>query len=180
MRNQRLLIESRALSDVKRHDVALEVIANVPGREAIRLRSDILWAAQRWAEAAEQIELLYGTRWQEWAPLTDTERADVLRAAIGFAIGEDSIGLTRFREKYAAKMADGPDRRAFDVITTPMGTGSPEFRDVARAVAAVDTLEGFLRAMRARFPDTGATSGAASDVPGKQSQASPAATQAAR
>jgi hypothetical protein len=181
LRNQRLLIESRALSDMKRHDVALEVIANITGREAIRLRSDILWAAQRWAEAAEQLELLLGTRWQERAPLTEPERADVLRAAIGFALGGDAIGLGRFHEKYAAKMADGPDRRAFDVITTPSGTGSPEFRDVARTAAAVDTLDGFLRALRARFPDGGSADGAATDTPGKQSQAVPAVTrQAAR
>jgi tetratricopeptide (TPR) repeat protein len=182
LRNQRLLIESRALSETKRHDVALEVIANIPGREAIRLRSDILWAAQRWAQAAEQIELLYSTRWQEWAPLTDSERADVLRAALGFSLGEDAIGLGRFHEKYAAKMADGPDRRAFDVITRPSGTGSAEFRDVARTAAAVDTLDGFLRALRARFPDGGSAGGTATtDIPGKQSQAAPGVTrQAAR
>jgi tetratricopeptide (TPR) repeat protein len=180
LRNQRLLIEARALSDLKRHDVALEIIANVPGSEAIRLRSDILWAAQRFAEAAEQLELLYGARWQEWAPLADTERADVLRAAIGFALGEDSIGLIRFREKYAAKMTDGADHRAFDVVTTPANSGSPEFRDVARSVAAADTLDGFLRALRARFPDGGVADGVAG-VPGKQSQTVPlAAQQAAR
>ncbi|HET7678988.1 MAG TPA: tetratricopeptide repeat protein [Xanthobacteraceae bacterium] len=171
LRNQRLLVEARALSDMKRHDVALEIIAHVPGREAIRLRSDILWAARRWAEAAEQLELLYGTRWQEWAPLAESERADVLRAAIGFALGEDAIGLIRFREKYAAKMADGADRRAFDVITASTGDNSAEFREVARSVAAVDTLDAFLRALRTRFPDAGAASGAATGEPGKQGQA---------
>jgi hypothetical protein len=181
LRNQRLLIESRALSDMKRYDVALEVIANVPGREATRLRSDILWAAQRWTEAAEQLELLYGKRWQEWAPLSDTERADLLRAAIGFALGADSIGLSRFREKYAAKMIDGPDRRTFDVITTSQSTGGTEFREAARTVAAVDTLDGFLQALRARFPDNGATSGVVTGMPGRQSEAAPGATrQAAR
>jgi hypothetical protein len=175
MRNQRLLIEARALSDMKRHDVALEVIANVPGREAVRLRSDILWAAKRWAQAAEQIELLYGTRWQEFAPLADSERADVMRAAIGFAIDEDAIGLSRFSEKYTTKMADSPDRRAFEVITAPSGASGTEFRDIAKSVAAVDTLDGFLRAMRTRFPD-GGNAGA----PGKQTQApAPAAVQQA-
>jgi tetratricopeptide (TPR) repeat protein len=157
LRNQRLLIEGRALSDVGRNDVALEVVANVQGREAIRLRSDILWGARRWNEAAEQIEVLYGARWQQWEPLTDIERGDILRAAIGFALGEDTIGLGRFREKYAPKMADGPDRRAFEVVTAPTGTSSAEFRDVATSVAAVDTLDGFLRDMRARFPDIGGT-----------------------
>ena len=48
LRDQRLLLEARALSDTGRHDLALELIANIEGREAIRLRSDILWAARRW------------------------------------------------------------------------------------------------------------------------------------
>jgi hypothetical protein len=178
LRNQRLLLESRALSDMKRYDVALEVIAHVPGKEAIRLRSDILWAAKRWAESAEQLELLYGNRWQEFSQLADTERGDILRAAIGFALGEDTIGLMRFREKYTAKMAEGPDRRAFEVITAPAGTGGAEFREVAKAVAAVDTLDGFLRALKTRFPESGTIGNAA--PPGKQSQAPATVQQAAR
>ena len=139
--------------------------------------------AQRWAEAAEQLELLYGTRWQELAPLADTERADVLRAAIGFALGEDSIGLDRFREKYAAKMADGPDQRAFDVITTPSGTGSAEFRDVAqvRRRRSIRSTASCARCARA-FPDGRAERRRCdAALPGKQSQAAPAtAQQAAR
>ena len=46
LRNQRLLLEARALSDVGRHDLAIEVVAGIEGHEATRLRSDILWAAQ--------------------------------------------------------------------------------------------------------------------------------------
>ena len=40
IRNQRLLIEARALSDIGRHELALEVITNVPDREAIRLLAE--------------------------------------------------------------------------------------------------------------------------------------------
>ena len=155
LRNQRLLLDARALSDIGRHDVALEVIGNVEGNEAIRLRSDILWAAKRWRESAEQIELLYGDRWRDWHPLNDVERSDVLRAAMGYALADDKLGLDRFAGKYAAKMAEGADRQAFEVLTAPNGADSAEFRDVARSVAAVDTLEAFLRDMRARYPDTG-------------------------
>jgi hypothetical protein len=50
-------------------------------------------------------------------------------------------------------MADGPDKRAFDVVTTPIGASGPEFQDVARKVAATDTLDGFLRDLRKRYPD---------------------------
>jgi hypothetical protein len=157
LRNQRLLLEARALSDMKRYDLALEVIANVGGREAVRLRSDIDWAAQRWREGAEQIELMYGERWKEWQPLNEIERSDILRAAVGYALAEDTLGLDRFREKYAAKMAETPDAHAFAVVSAPLGASSAEFAAIAHAAAAVDTLEGFLRDMQTRYPDASAS-----------------------
>jgi len=156
VRNQRLLLEARALSDMGRHDVALEVIGNLDGREVIRLRSDIYWTGRHWREAAEQIELLYGERWKDWQPLNDIERPDILRAELGYALGEDMLGLGRFREKYAAKMAGTPDAHAFEVVSAPLGTSGKEFAAIAHAAAAVDTLDGFLRDMQARYPDASA------------------------
>ena len=82
------------------------------------------------------------------------ERADVMRAAIGYALAEDTIGIDRFRTKYAPKMAEGPDRRAFEVVTAPFNSNAPEFADIARVIAATDTLDAFLRDIRANFPDT--------------------------
>ena len=140
MRNQRLLLEARALSDMGRHDLALEVIGNLDGREVTRLRSDIYWAGRHWREAAEQIELLYGERWKDWQPLNDIERSDILRAELGYALGEDTLGLGRFREKYAAKMAGTPDAHAFEVVSAPLGTSGTEFAAIAHAAAAGDTL----------------------------------------
>jgi predicted negative regulator of RcsB-dependent stress response len=156
LRSQRLLLEARALSDLSRYDLALEVIANIEGREAIRLRSDILWSARRWTQAAEQIELYYGERWKEWPSLNEVERSDILRATIGYALGEDVLGLSRFREKYVAKMMQTPDARAFEIVSAPLGTNGKEFGDIARAAASIDTLESFLRDMQARYPDAGA------------------------
>jgi len=179
LRNQRLLLEARALSDIGRHDLALEVIAHIEGREAIRLRSDILWAARRWGPSAEQIELYYGERWKEWQPLNEIERSDILRAATGYALGEDALGLGRFREKYAAKMAQTPDARAFEIVSAPLGTSGAEFRDIARAAASVDTLEGFLRDMQARYPEASALPPAPAAVPGAPTSSAPPQTRPA-
>jgi tetratricopeptide (TPR) repeat protein len=154
LRSQRLLIEARAQSDVGRTELALEVIANLAGVEVERLRADILWKARRWRDAAEQIEKIYGERWSKFTPLSDPERADILRAAVGYALAEDAIGLDRLRTKYSPKMAEGPDRRAFEVVTAPLNAQAPEFGEVAKVVAAADTLEGFLRDIRAKFPET--------------------------
>jgi tetratricopeptide (TPR) repeat protein len=153
LRDQRLLIEARAMSNLGRHELALELITNINSREAMRLRSDILWAARRWRDAGEQIELLYGNRWREFAPLNDTERSDILRAAICYALSEEAIGVARLREKYEAKFSDGADRRAFDVVTAPIGPSGTEFQDIAKKVASVDTLDAFLRDLSARYPE---------------------------
>jgi len=156
VRGQRLLLEARALSDTGRHDLALELISNMEGREVERLRADVLWAARRWREAGERIEKLYGERWRDFAPLGEAERADILRAGLAYSLGEDALGLDRFRQKYAAKMGEGPDRRAFEVATSRAAVDSAEFAEIARKVSAVDTLESFLRDVRARFPQAGA------------------------
>jgi hypothetical protein len=178
LRDQRLLLEARALSETGRHNLALELIANIASREAIRLRSDILWSAKRWRAAAEQIEMLYGERWKDFTPLTEPERFDILRAAIGYSLGEEPLGLARFRERYAPIMMNTPDGRAFDVVSAPVGTANAEFQDVAKRVTGVDSLEAFLRDMRTRYPDSSAISRApvpAADAAPPAAAAKPAA-----
>ncbi|WP_407180215.1 tetratricopeptide repeat protein [Bradyrhizobium sp. STM 3562] len=153
LRAQRLLLEARAQSDIGRHDLALDIISNISGREAIRLRSDIYWAARRWREASEQIELYYGDRWRDFKPLNPAEKADVIRAVVGYALAEDAIGLARFREKYVPLMSGEADKVAFDIASRPAASNSGEFTEIAKMAASVDTLDGFLREMKNRFPD---------------------------
>ena len=152
LRQQRLLLEARAQSDVGRHDLALDIISNISGREAIRLRSDIYWASRRWREASEQIELYYGDRWRDFKPLNPVEKGDVIRAVVGYALAEDAIGLARFREKYAPLMSGDADRAAFETASKPAAASSAEFGAIAKMAASVDTLDGFLREMKTRFP----------------------------
>ena len=153
LRQQRLLLEARAQSDVGRHDLALDIISNITGREAIRLRSDIYWASRQWREASEQIELYYADRWRDFKPLNAAEKADVIRAVVGYALAEDAIGLARFREKYAPLMVGDADKQAFDMASKPAASSSAEFALIAKMAASVDTLDGFIREMKIRFPD---------------------------
>jgi hypothetical protein len=184
LRDQRTLLEARALSDIGRHALALEVIESMKGPQVLRLRADILWAAKKWRDAAEAIELMYGERWKDFAPLTDQERHDVLRGAIAYALADDAMGLRRFREKYAAKMSEGPDRQAFEVVSAPIGAASKEFRAVAAAIGNVGTLDAFLREMRKRYPDKEPDAPSASapqTQPAQtQAQAAPAKAEAAK
>ncbi|WP_041798357.1 hypothetical protein [Rhodopseudomonas palustris] len=156
LRQQRLLLEGRAQSDIGRHDLALDIITNISGREAIRLRSDIYWASRRWRESSEQIELYLGDRWRDFTPLSQAEKSDVIRAVVGYALAEDALGLDRFREKFAPLMTDPADRAAFDIASRPAAGDTAAFAAIAKMAASVDTLEGFLREMKQRFPDASA------------------------
>src|SRR5664279_1678775 len=88
--------------------------------------------------------------------MNQSERSDVIRAVIGYALADDAIGLSRFREKYAPLMTGEADKLAFDIASKPANGSSAEFTEIAKMAASVDTLEGFLREMKTRFPDTGA------------------------
>jgi hypothetical protein len=176
LRQQRLLLEARAQSDVGRHDLALDIISNITGREAIRLRSDIYWASRQWREASEQIELCYADRWRDFKPLNAVEKADVIRAVVGYALAEDAIGLARFREKYAPLMSGDADRQAFDMASKPASSSSAEFALIAKMAASVDTLDGFIREMKIRFPDATARAMLPPEAKGESPKSEPVHT----
>jgi tetratricopeptide (TPR) repeat protein len=157
VKRARMLLEARALSDLSRTDLALEVLADERGPEIDRLRADILWTGSRWREAGEAHEALAGTRWQGPASLSERERTDVMRAAIAYALGDEAIALDRLRAKFAPKMADSDDAQGFAVLTRPGAAPTRAFRDIARRVTSADTLNDFLSEYRRRYPDAAAT-----------------------
>jgi len=81
------------------------------------------------------------------------EKGDVIRAVVGYALAEDALGLARFREKYAPLMSGDTDRMAFDLASKSAAASSAEFSAIAKMAASVDTLDGFIREMKVRFPD---------------------------
>ena len=67
--------------------------------------------------------------------------------------------------------AEGPLAKAFEVVTTPFATSGPEFKAIAKAAASADTLDQFLRDLRARYPD-GAAPSAPPAQPGEPQRSS--------
>jgi len=72
---------------------------------------------------------------------------------VGYALAEDAIGLARFREKYAPLMNGEADKSTFEIASKPAASNSTEFALIAKMAASVDTLDGFIREMKVRFPD---------------------------
>lgn len=152
---QRRLLSGRALSDLKQYEAALESFEQDETPEAVRLRADILWASSDWAKAAAGIELLIAGRETSAKALDAVERTDILRAAIAYTMAEDNKGLASLRERFLALMADVPEAAAFAVVTRAVDPSGVAFRDLAKAVAGVDTLDIFLQSLGLGKPAEG-------------------------
>ena len=147
LERQRRVLEARALIDSGREDLALDLLAAMDGRDADLLRIDAHWRTRRYQEASELIERLYSTSMQGEA-LTSIARNNVVKAAVGFVLADDRIGLSRLRSKFGERMANTPEWPLFDFVTGEVNVTSNEFRKVAKQVADLDSLDAFLKSYR--------------------------------
>ncbi len=184
VKRARQLLEAKALSDLSRTDLALEILIGERGPEIDRLKADILWSARRWREAGEEHERILGDAWQSGAPLTDRQRADAMRAAVAYVMAAEALSLDRLRAKYAAPMSQTPDARTFAFVTGANRGGAADIRELARNFSSADTLMEFMTEYRKRYPDYASTlrsrqkPEAPKDAPPAETPESPAPKQA--
>lgn len=158
LRRARLLLEARALGELFRTDLAIEVLADEKGDDVDRLRADIHWKGKNWREAGEAYERVLGESWQGREALTDGQRTDALRAALAYVLAEERLSIDRLRSKFQAKIARTEDAGAFNLITVENFSKPQAFREVARAVVNADTMTEFLSSYRKRYPESGGMS----------------------
>lgn len=175
LRRARQLLESRALGELYRTDLAIELVADEKGEDVDRLRADIYWKGKKWREAGEAYERLLGDTWQQKTPLEAGQRLDALRAGLAYTLGDEKLALDRLRGRYLPAMSKTEDAAAFNLVTNDKFARPQDFRDVARAIVNADTLTEFMAAYRKRYPESG---GAARPVrsagDGRQSNANTA------
>nr|WP_321525086.1 hypothetical protein [uncultured Cohaesibacter sp.] len=158
LERQRRLVEARALAELNKVDLALDLIKPLQGTDVEQLRADILWRSKRWQDVAEQIEQMMGDRWSVPNPLDKDEQTNILRAGIAYSLSDDRLGLDRLRRKYAKMMSDTPVSGAFDVVTLPIEQrDGQQFQAIAQEIAGISTMERFLKEYRNRYlqPDSG-------------------------
>ncbi len=150
LERQRRLLEGRALIDEGRMNLALDVMANLEGRDVDLLRIDAYWQGENYLKAAEQIELIY-SRGDNNAALSLPARMNVIKAAVGYVLGGDELGLARMRSRFSERLANSPEWPMFDYVTGTVVQTSVDFRSVASKIAAIDGLSAFLNSYRLTY-----------------------------
>jgi hypothetical protein len=151
--HERLLLEARAFAALKQYDNALDLIAVDQAADTKRLRADIYWESGNWAVAGQKSEEMLDTRWSDAAPLSDTDRAQVMRAAVAYSLANDEASLERLRTHFAPKMKATPDANLFAVLSASIDAHGLAFRDAAAKIASVDTLQSFMKDFARRKSD---------------------------
>jgi hypothetical protein len=143
--HQRLILEARAFAALKQWNNALDLIAVDQADDTRRLRADIYWESGNWDVAGQKTEELLGARYSDAAPLSDSERSQVLRVAVAYSLANDQASLDRLRANFTPKMGNTKDASAFTVLTQSIDMHGLAFRQAAAQIASVDTLTTFMK-----------------------------------
>jgi hypothetical protein len=141
----RLLLEARAFAELKQWDNAIDLLAVDQSDDVRRLRADIYWQSGNWSVAGQKAEELVAPHATDSLPLSDADRAQVMRAAVAYSLANDEASLDRLRANFSARMKTTPDANLFAVLASPIDAHGLAFRDAAAQIAAVDTLQSFMK-----------------------------------
>jgi hypothetical protein len=155
--HQRLLLEARAFAALKQWDNAIDLIAVDQAPDTQHLRADIYWESGNWAMAGKSAEDMLANRYSDAAPLSATEREDVMRAAVAYSLANDEASLDRLRDHFGPKMKASPDGNAFAVIADRIDAHGAAFREKAAQIASIDTLQAFMKDFRTKYAGTATT-----------------------
>ncbi len=140
----RRLLEARALAGLKQYEAAIDLIADDESAEAGRLRADIAWDSGNWTIAGAKAEEVLGDRYNVSGPLLPEERALIMRAGVAYSLSNNETALDSLRDHYGAKMNASPDAKAFGIVTERIDRQGVAFRDLAKQIASVDSLQAFM------------------------------------
>ncbi len=157
LQRQRRILEARALIDVGREELAIDMLSSISGKDASLLKIDAHWKSKRYQKSAEIIEQLYESELSN-PSLSNGARANIIKAGVGFVLSDDQIGLTRLRLKYGELMSLSQEWGIFDFVTGQVNSSSLEFKKVAQQVANANSLKAFLNAYNESYGADGALS----------------------
>ncbi|HRQ61045.1 MAG TPA: hypothetical protein PLO23_05995, partial [Alphaproteobacteria bacterium] len=149
------LLRARAMSQAKRPDQALAVLAAMKqGPDVNRLQADIAWQAGYWDDASYALQdVINDEDIRLTRPLTDPQAEILLQRALALNLSGDRIGLANMREKYTEAMTQTSKSKQFEVVTRARQSVGLADRDtLLSAVSEVDLFKGFLESYKKEVP----------------------------
>jgi tetratricopeptide (TPR) repeat protein len=148
----RLLAE--ALSQLDKHDKALQVIANDISSDAESIRVGIFWQQKDWTRVISGVESILKARKDVTAPLTLDESDAVLKLALAYIFQDNRVQLQYLRDYFEPLLAtNNPYKPLFNFITATEVEPTPtNFDDI---MSSLSQTRSFVENYRARIKIAG-------------------------
>jgi hypothetical protein len=111
----------------------------------------VFWKQRNWAPAAAIYEALLGDRFRTPTALTAVDEARLVRAGVGYSLGDDSAALTRLSRNYQGFVAGARAKTALSIALADGTGGGVSPGDFAGLAASADTFTGWVAAMKAEL-----------------------------
>jgi tetratricopeptide (TPR) repeat protein len=151
LNTERRALEARALMELGRFDHALEVLGADAAPEAREVRAEVYWKQQNWLQSAILYDSLLGERYRDPAALTVAEEARLIRAGVGYSLGEDNAALGRLSRNYRPFVAGARNKTALSIALDDGASGGALPGDFAALAASADTFSGWVTTMKAEL-----------------------------
>ena len=172
---ERRALEARALMELGRYDHAIEILGRDATPAARQVRAEILWKQEKWGEAAILYEQGLGERYKDTAiPLTVSEETNVIRAGVGYSLGQNGAALSRLSQRYSPFAAGSRSPGAMRIALAGLegqGAGGPA--DFSNLSAQADAYAGWIAETKADFRER--TQSKPATAPAARPAAAPAA-----
>jgi len=148
---RRRLIQARALHNLKRTPEALSLLKEDKSVGADRMRVEIYWANQDWANTAQALRRLVRTyELEPGQTVTDEQAKTILNLATTLTLSGNQRAINRLRKDYGPAMDGSQFRDAFRLIATAQSLGLIDYRTIGGKVAKAENFRGFMAAYRER------------------------------
>jgi len=139
------LLLARAEFQQGKFDDALTQLAPLSDSNSQRLRADIYWRKQAWADVAKTLPMLIGTVTDD-GKLSHDQAHVILQQAVALSLANDSTNLEALRDKYGTAMDATDDAISFRLVTRPpKGSEVQSVQSIQSRIGEVDSFGDFLK-----------------------------------
>lgn len=151
---QKSLLRARALSDLKRTDDALALLAGLSvANDTLSLITDTAWRAQRWDLAAQSLSMLLERTNLAADTLDERQTNLIVSQAVSLRLAGKEKELATLRARFLRRLADPVRQKQFDAISRPDQEVTLSDRETLLSMAnEVDLFESFLNTAATATP----------------------------
>ncbi len=149
----RRVVKARTLADLDKTQEALNLLEEDYSKNALLLKSEIFWKAERWAEASDTIKYLI-TPPVKGKPLSDEQISFILDWATALKKAGRETVLVRLRNKFLPYFANTNYNSAFNVLTEHLERDTVDIRKINNIVNDVQTFSNFAKAYNESLKNT--------------------------